>query len=366
MNNRVLVAMSGGVDSSAVCLLLQEQGYEVVGMTMRVYDLPRQFAEGSDAPDFITSARRLAQELGIEHHVVDVRDRFRASIVQYFLDEYRQGRTPNPCVRCNRDFKFRLLHDLADELGCDRMATGHYVKTVSHAGNDYLLMGDDVRKDQSYFLWRVPQATLRRCLFPLGTMEKTEVRRVLAERGFEWRAKQAESMEVCFVEADYRDFLREQLPTLADEVAGGFFVDGAGRRLGQHLGVPFYTVGQRKGLGIALGKPAYVLRLNAEKNTIVLGDETELLTQAFFAEDAQFVDESEVFAAPDLMVRVRYHSQPVPCHIERLEDGRLLFKTETPVSAITPGQSAVLYIGNRLVGGAIIGNQRGIGAYLAK
>jgi tRNA-specific 2-thiouridylase len=244
------------------------------------------------------------------------------------------------------------------------MATGHYVKTITHEGNDYLLMGDDVRKDQSYFLWRVPQATLRRCLFPLGTMEKAEVRRVLAERGFEWRAKQAESMEVCFVEADYRDFLREQLPTLADEVAGGFFVDGAGRRLGQHLGVPFYTVGQRKGLGIALGKPAYVLRLNAEKNTIVLGDETELLTQAFFAEDAQFVDETEVFSAADLMVRVRYHSQPVPCRIERLDDGRLLLRTETPVSAITPGQSAVLYIGSRLVGGVIIGNQRGIGAYL--
>lgn len=363
--SRVLVAMSGGVDSSAVCLLLRDAGHEVVGMTMRVYDLPQQFSEGNDEPDFILNARKLAEQLNIEHHVIDVRTEFRQSIVQNFLDEYCNGRTPNPCVLCNRDFKFRLLHEVAQQLNCELMATGHYVKTVIQNGKHFLLMGDDLRKDQSYFLWRVPQETLQRCIFPLGEMEKTDVRRYLDEKGFEVHAKQSESMEICFVEADYRDFLRSQMPHLAEEVKGGNFVDGGGKKLGEHLGVPFYTVGQRKGLGIALGKPAYVLRLNAAKNTIVLGDEADLQTSVFFIEDESFVDETEAFNHESLSVRVRYHSKPVVCQLERLPDSsRILVRTTSPVSAITPGQSAVFYIGNRLVGGAIISNQKGIGAYI--
>lgn len=357
--------MSGGVDSSAVCLMLQDQGYEVVGMTMRVYDLPQQFSEGSDQPNHVRSARELADRLGIEHHVADVRDEFRDSIVKYFLDEYEAGRTPNPCVRCNRDFKFRLMVEWADRLNCDFMATGHYVQTQKGTdGNTYLLMGDDVRKDQSYFLWRVPQQTLRRCIFPLGKMEKPQVRAFLAEKGFTVRAKQSESMEVCFVEGDYRDLLREKRPDLAERVKDGHYVNTKGQLLGNHLGVPFYTVGQRKGLGIALGKPAYVLRLNAEKNTIVLGDEDELKTSVFFAEDDNLVNEQAFFASDELSVRIRYHSQPMACKARRLDDGRLLVTTAEPVSAVTPGQSAVFYVGNRMVGGAVIGNQKGIGMYL--
>ena len=180
MKRKIMVAMSGGVDSSAVCLMLQEQGYEVVGMTMRVFDLPRQFADGAEEPDFVRSARELADRLGIAHHVADVRQEFRDSIVQYFLDEYEAGRTPNPCVRCNRFFKFRLMEEWADRLGCDLMATGHYVRTLHHTdGLIYLLTGTDPRKDQSYFLWRVPQRILRRCVFPLGGMEKSQVRAYL-------------------------------------------------------------------------------------------------------------------------------------------------------------------------------------------
>lgn len=366
-SQRVLVAMSGGVDSSAVCLLLRDQGYEVVGMTMRAYDLPHQFADGATEPDYILSAKELAATLGIEHHVIDVRKEFRATIVQNFIDEYCAGRTPNPCVMCNRAFKFRLLQELADELHCDFIATGHYVRKQVVGGFHYLLMGDDLRKDQSYFLWRVPQATLARCIFPLGEMEKPEVRKYLDEKGFSFRAQQSESMEVCFVTADYRDFLREECPDLAATVSGGFFVDSAGRKLGQHQGVPFYTVGQRKGLGIALGKPAYVLRLNAEKNTIVLGDETELATQTFFIENAEFVNPETDAIHPELSVRVRYHSIPVACTVHTIEgDDRLLVRTQLPVSAITPGQSAVFYIGSRLAGGAFIANQRGIGAFIRK
>ena len=329
-NKRVLVAMSGGIDSSAVCLMLQEQGYEVVGMTMRVYDLPRQFAEGETDPDFIRSARELADRLGIEHHVADVRKR-----------------------------------EWADRLDCAFMATGHYVKTETAAdGFTYLLMGDDVRKDQSYFLWRVPQQTLQRCIFPLGPFEKPQVRAYLDEKGFGVRAKQGESMEICFVEGDYRDFLLEQRPDLAEKVNGGRYVNTLGQDLGQHRGVPFYTVGQRKGLGIALGKPAYVVRLNAEKNTVVLGDEADLQTTAFFAENAELVNPEAFFADPNLTVRIRYHSNPVTCRAEILPDGRLLVRTTETLSAVTPGQSAVFYSGRRMVGGAFIASQKGIGQYL--
>lgn len=380
---RILVAMSGGVDSSAVCLLLQEQGYEVVGMTMRVWDLPRQFAHAATAdgtlpacaqgqvaddalePDFILSARSLAERLGIEHHVVDVREEFRDTVVRYFLDEYETGRTPNPCVLCNRAFKFRLLAELADRLGCPLMATGHYVQTQEHNGHTYLLMGDDVRKDQSYFLWRVPQEVLGRMRFPLGTMAKPDVRAYLDRCGFAVRARQAESMEVCFVENDYRDFLRQQRPATAARVDGGCFVDTGGKRLGTHHGVPFYTVGQRKGLGIALGQPAYVLRLNAEKNTIVLGSETDLSTHHLLVEHLECVSRDEVLGSEALTVRIRYHSQPVACRVQILDDGRCLVTTSQSVSAVSPGQSAVFYIGRRLVGGAIIASQRGIGGILA-
>lgn len=379
---RILVAMSGGVDSSAVCLLLQEQGYEVVGMTMRVWDLPRQFAHAANAngtlpacpqgqvadatlePDFILSARTLAERLDIEHHVVDVRTEFRDTVVRYFLDEYEAGRTPNPCVLCNRAFKFRLLAELADRLGCPLMATGHYVQTQEQDGHTYLLMGDDVRKDQSYFLWRVPQEVLGRMRFPLGTMEKPAVRAYLDSRGFALRAQQAESMEVCFVENDYRDFLRQQRPEMSARVNGGSYVDTGGKRLGTHQGVPFYTIGQRKGLGIALGQPAYVLRLNAEKNTIVLGSEADLTTQHLLVESLECVCQKELLENEQLTVRIRYHSQPVACRIQALDDGRHLVNTYESVSAVSPGQSAVFYIGRRLVGGAIIASQRGIGGIL--
>lgn len=362
---RVMVAMSGGIDSSAVCLMLQDAGYEVLGMTMRVWDLPRQFDADDDVPRFIREAQALAQRLGIKHHVVDVRDTFRQSVVRYFCDEYANGRTPNPCVRCNRDFKFRILREQADANGCEFMATGHYVRTETLNGHTYLLTGDDARKDQSYFLWRVPESTLQRCLFPLGGLQKDQVRDYLKQKGLELVARQGESMEVCFVEGDYRDFLRAQCPDLEARVDGGAYVDETGRRLGFHRGVPFYTVGQRKGLGIALGHPAYVLRLNAEKNTIVLGEEQALQTSCFFVEDWQAVCEPRFFEEEHLSVRIRYHSNSMSCRVKRLDDGRLLVRTLEPVSAVTPGQSAVFYVGNRLVAGSVIASQKGIGQYAA-
>ncbi len=366
-NKRVLVGMSGGIDSSAVCLLLQQAGYEPVGMTMRVWDLPRQFQDGADEPDFLLRARRLAERLHMEHVTADVRREFKDGVVAGFVQEYLAGRTPNPCVMCNRTFKFRLLEEWADRLDCAYVATGHYVRTRCLNGRTYLLMGDDVRKDQSYFLWQVPQRILQRCLFPLGGMEKPQVRRFLEEQGFVPEARQGESMEVCFVEHDYRDFLRQQVPDIDSRVAGGSFVDTTGRKLGTHAGYPFYTVGQRKGLGIALGHPAFVLRINAEKNTVVLGEEKDTYASCLLVEDARVVDEAEFWQNDGLSVRIRYHSRPVPCRVERLEgDARLLVRTAQPVSAVTPGQSAVFYIGERLVGGAVIASQKGLGQYAAQ
>ena len=365
-NKKVLVAMSGGTDSSAVCLMLREQGYELAGLTMRVWDLPRQFADGASEPDFILAARALAADLGFPHFVADEREAFRREVVGYFLDEYAAGRTPNPCVRCNRDFKFRLLVQWADRLGCAHIATGHYVGTERRGNRVYLRMGADERKDQSYFLWRVPPETLARCLFPLGDMEKPAVRAYLEARGRHAAARKPESMETCFVEGDYRDFLREQCPGLSAGVAGGAFVSTDGRRLGTHQGVPFYTVGQRKGLGIALGRPAYVVRLNAEKNTVVLGEAADLLADAFFVEQGTCVDADAFFSSPQLGVRIRYHSHPEPCTVEPLPDGRWLVRTARPVSAVTPGQSAVFYAGRLVVGGGVIASQRGIGAFRKK
>jgi tRNA-specific 2-thiouridylase len=360
-SKRVLVGMSGGIDSSATCIMLQEQGYEVVGMTMRTWDVAAQFSSPEqEEPDYILEARALAQKLGIEHHVADVREEFKQVIVKYFVEEYMQGRTPNPCVMCNPLFKERLLCEWADKTGCAWISTGHYCRLEEHNGYLYIIAGDDATKDQSYFLWRLPQEVLRRFLFPLGNYTKQEVREYLREKGFEEKAKGGESMEVCFIEGDYRDFLRQQIPDMDAKIGPGFFVDSKGVKIGQHRGFPYYTFGQRKGLGIALGHPAHVLRINAEKNTVMLGTAEDLKAEYMLVEDALITDRQELLEHPNLTVRIRYRSKPIPCKVIALEDNRLLVKFLGEASAIAPGQSAVFYDGRRMLGGAFIASQRGI------
>ena len=210
---RVLVGMSGGIDSTATCLMLQEQGYEVIGLTMWVW---------GEEP---LEARQLAQNMGIEHYVADEREAFREVIVRNFIDEYRQGRTPNPCVMCNPLFKFRILTEWADKLNCRYIATGHYTRLEEQNRKIYIVAGDDDKKDQSYFLWRLGQDVLRRCLFPLGTYTKMQVRDYLRDKGYAPKAEEGESMEVCFIKGDYRDFLREHSPEIDNEVGPGWFVN---------------------------------------------------------------------------------------------------------------------------------------------
>ena len=361
-DKRVLVGMSGGIDSSAACIMLQEQGYEVVGVTMRTWDIPSHFSSPEqEQPDEIMEAQAVAARLGIEHHVADVREEFRKVIVQYFIDEYMRGRTPNPCVMCNPLFKERILCEWADRTGCQWIATGHYCQIEKRNGHCYIVTGDDATKDQSYFLWKLPQEILERMLLPLGGMTKETVREYLAQKGFEAKAKGGESMEICFIDKDYRDFLREHCPDIDKRIGPGWFVDSKGLKLGQHKGFAYYTIGQRKGLGIALGEPAYVLKINPEKNTVMLGNTDQLKTEYMLVEPPVAPDIEELLTCPDLSVRIRYRSRPIPCQVLQLPDnGYLLVKFATEASAITPGQSAVFYDGNRVLGGGFIASQQGI------
>lgn len=358
---RVLVGMSGGIDSSATCIMLQEQGYEVVGVTMRTWDVPSHFSTpGQTQPDEVLEAQALASRLGIEHHVADVREEFRKVIVQYFIDEYMHGRTPNPCVMCNPLFKERILCEWADRTQCAWIATGHYCQLEDRNGYRYIITGDDPTKDQSYFLWKLPQEILRRMMFPLGGMTKAAVREYLAAKGFEAKARGGESMEICFIDKDYREFLREHCPDIDEKIGAGWFVDSKGLKLGQHKGFAYYTIGQRKGLEIALGKPAYVLKINPAKNTVMLGDADQLKATHMLVEDINVADMNELLACSNLSVRIRYRSQPIPCQAILLENQKLLVKFATEASAITPGQSAVFYDGNRVLGGGFIAFQNGI------
>ena len=364
-DKRVLVGMSGGIDSSAACIMLQEQGYEVVGVTMRTWDIPSHFSSPEqEQPDEIMEAQAVAARLGIEHHVADVREEFRKVIVQYFIDEYMRGRTPNPCVMCNPLFKERILCEWADRTGCQWIATGHYCQIEKRNGHCYIVTGDDATKDQSYFLWKLPQEILERMLLPLGGMTKETVREYLAQKGFEAKAKGGESMDC---------------PDIDERIGPGWFVDSKGLKLGQHKGFAYYTIGQRKGLGIALGEPAYVLKINPEKNTVMLGNADQLKTEYMLVEPPvapdieelltcpnlsvriRYPDIEELLTCPDLSVRIRYRSRPIPCQVLQLPDnGYLLVKFATEASAITPGQSAVFYDGNRVLGGGFIASQQGI------
>ncbi len=353
---RVLVGMSGGVDSSAVCLMLIEQGYQPVGVTMRMWDAPSKFSiYNQDEPDYIVEARVLAQKLGFPHHVLDVRREFRAEVVQDFLDEYMGGRTPNPCVMCNLFFKWKYLLEMADKLDCHWIATGHYAKVKEENGIKYIEQGVDSTKDQSYFLWRLGQKELSRTLFPLGGLSKVEVKDYVIRHGFREKAQKSESMEVCFVEKDYRDFLREQIPDIDHRIGEGSFVDTQGRRLGKHKGFPYYTIGQRKGLEIALGYPAFVIKINPQKNIIMLGRKEDVFACQMSVSQVQVANLYDL-SHPELKVRIRYRSQPISCRVRSVGEHQLLVDFTEEASAVTPGQSAVFYINERVVGGGIIDN----------
>jgi len=328
--NRILLAMSGGVDSTAAALLLAEQGKELAGCTFRT-----RYTKDSS----LAAARELAQSLGIEHHVVDLSEEFDEKVIAYFRQEYMAGRTPNPCVVCNKEIKFGRLMQVADEYGCEQIATGHYARVE----NGLICPAEDRAKDQTYFLWQLSEEQLSRVVFPLGDKTKVEIRAYLAEHGYKTLAQGGESQDICFIEDDYRKFL---------DVAKqpGDYIDKDGKVLGQHEGYTSYTIGQRKGLGIALGAPAFVTKIDAAKNQVTLGDHDILYTQEVSLRDVVFRGNR----ALPVMAQIRYRSKPQEAVVAAMKSTQAVIRFTEAVWAVTPGQSCVLYQENKLVGGGII------------
>ena len=349
MAQRVLMAMSGGIDSSVAAMLLLEKGYELTGVTFRTFDSikPSCLAKekGCCSVESIMEARNLAHRLGFEHHIVDFRDVFREHVIANFVEEYSHGRTPNPCVMCNSHIKWGVLLEEANRHKCELIATGHYARIAQQGGHWFLRRAADSHKDQTYFLWMLTEENLSRTVFPLGDLTKDEVRKMAAERGFEQLSKKKESQEICFIpDNDYRSFLASE----GCESHEGQYIDGEGKAIGRHAGYQNYTIGQRKGLGVALGYPAFVTRIDAENNEVTLGRHDDLLqTEVRLREDMRFLGDS----SQPVQAQIRYRSQPTEAFVDT---GQHSLHFAAPVWAAAPGQSAVIYQDELLVGGGII------------
>ncbi|MAY82942.1 MAG: tRNA 2-thiouridine(34) synthase MnmA [Flavobacteriales bacterium] len=356
---KVLVAMSGGIDSSVTALLLHEQGYEVIGVTMKTWDYASaggsRKTTGCCSLDDINDARILSVNYGFHHMIIDIREEFGDYIIDNFVDEYVAGRTPNPCVLCNTHIKWDALLRRADQLGCEYIATGHYANVRQENGRYVVSKGKDENKDQSYVLWGLSQKSLARTLFPLGKYTKKEIRQMALDRGHQELAKKAESYEICFVpDNDYRGFLKRRVDGLEERVKGGDFIDMQGNVLGKHEGYPFYTVGQRKGLGIALGEPMYVIRINPSDNTVVLGHKDDLKRQQMTVRKPNLVKYDHFPEDIDVLTKVRYKDKGTMSHLSINANGEIDVEFMDSVKGIAPGQSAVFYEGNDLLGGGFI------------
>jgi len=367
---RVVCGMSGGVDSSATAALLLEQGYDVVGITLKLWpqDCVNRAEDKCCGPQAVTDARSVCHKLGIPYYLIDEAAGFQKHVIQYFADEYKAGRTPNPCVMCNQNLKFGRLIDRADQLGADYIATGHFARigrplTPSLSASDrervtkpgegrYLLKrGRDLRKDQSYFLFSLRQDQLARAMFPLGEKTKSDTRDVARHCNLKTADKE-ESMEICFVpDNNYGGFL--QSANLVQKHRGEI-VDGRGQVLGHHDGIEFYTIGQRKGLGLSTPKPLYVVELDAGQNRVVVGDDTMLDRDEFVAERCNWHPFEQLTGPVEVTAKIRYNHPGTPATITPLGDNRTKVKLHTPQRAITPGQAAVFYQDDLVVGGGWI------------
>ena len=357
---RVVVAMSGGVDSSVAAGLLVEQGYEVIGITIKSYryeDVGGNVGNESSccSLDGINDARKVAETLGFPHFVLDFTEKFDEDVVQYFIAEYLAGRTPNPCVVCNRKIKWEHLIRKADALGARWIATGHYarIRFEEDSGRYVVARGMDAEKDQSYALWGLTQDALSRTLFPLAELTKNEARSIALRMGLSVAGK-GESFEICFIpDDDYERFLKDRLPDLKREVEGGRTVL-EGKVVGRHKGYPFYTIGQRKGLGVAMGHPVYVTGINSEENIVSLGSDRDLYSSALIAGSVNLIKYASWDGPSRVVAKIRYKDEGKSATVQALPDGRLRVDFDEARRAITPGQSVVFYEGEDLVGGGVI------------
>lgn len=355
-DKRVIVAMSGGVDSSVTAALLQEEGYEVIGVTMQIWQREQDDDRegGCCSLAAVNDARRVAEKLGIPFYVMNFRDLFAEKVIEYFTAEYLQGRTPNPCIACNRQIKFGAFLQKARGLEADYIATGHYarIKYDEQKRRFLLYRGKDKTKDQSYALYGMTQEQLACTLFPLGDYTKTEIRRIAGELGLAV-ADKPDSQEICFVAGnDYQAFLAGRVQ--AGVIRPGPFLNTKGEVIGQHQGLAYYTVGQRKGLGLALGYPAYVVALDPVNNSVILGREEDVFQKGLWAADNNFIAMEELAGPLEVEAKIRYGAAPAPAVIENGEDGRVQVLFREPQRAITPGQAVVYYRQELVVGGGTI------------
>ena len=344
-NRRVLLGMSGGTDSSVAALLLQDAGYEVTGITFRFY-------EKDGCTDYLDDARDLCRRLGIPHIISDLRELFRSTIIDYFISEYMAGHTPVPCTLCNNRLKWPLLRQIADQMGIYHISTGHYVQKELIDGHWHITRGADEDKDQSFFLWGLPQDILERMVLPMGGLTKLRAREIAEERGFMKAAHKKDSLGVCFCPMDYRTFLRDNVPP--ESIRRGEFVDLEGNFIAWHEGYPFYTIGQRRGLGIDLNQAVFVKEIVPADNKVVLGDLKSLERTEMRLKDWNIINPEQLLGKEDVIVKIRYRKQENRCTVTLLSDNTLHVKLHEPLTAIAPGQAAAFYRGDIVLGGGII------------
>lgn len=349
--SKVLIAMSGGVDSAVSAYLIKDAGYEAIGATMRLY-CPCNEKSANDPGDEMADARAVARHVGIEHTVLDYEKDFRSLVIEPFVKEYEAAKTPNPCVFCNETLKFGKMMDAANALGAEYLATGHYARIERDGSGRYLLRrAADPAKDQSYVLYHLTQAQLSKILFPLGEYSKARVREIAQALGF-GNAQKGDSQDICFIpDGDYAAFIKRYT---GKQYPAGDFISEDGTVLGRHQGMIHYTVGQRKGLGIALGRPVFVSRKDPISNTVTLADNEALFSRELYVKKTNWIPFDRLHGSLHVQAKIRYNMAAQPAVVEQVDDGRVCVRFDQPQRAITPGQSAVFYDGEYVVGGGII------------